>query len=173
MNWSPEFQFLKKQNQIETCFQSFFSLLNIFKESRTCHYRGPEQCKLWKRLLKCKHVYFISVGLKFPLGWLTLNSKPYAEVANFELKSYPKGWEVWPQIFIFDQSPHPIPWSPLTHFMTCHMSIKNCQILRTLFWMNYKKRDDQNTSSLSNFRCLNKWKNFLLMFYKTQFNRFR
>jgi len=29
------------------------------------------------------------------------------KVGNFELKSYPKSWEVWPQIFIFDQSPHP------------------------------------------------------------------
>ena len=32
------------------------------------------------------------------------------KVGNFELKSYPKSWEVWPPIFVFDQSPHPIPW---------------------------------------------------------------
>ena len=90
----------------------FFSILNIFKESRTCHYHGPDQRELWKRLVKCKHIFFTSVGLKFPLWWVTLNSKPDPRVGTFELKSYPKGWEVLPQIFDFDQSPHPIPWSP-------------------------------------------------------------
>ena len=38
-------------------------------------------------------------------------SQSYPEAGNFELKSYPN-WEVWPQIFVSDQSPHPIPWSP-------------------------------------------------------------
>ena len=72
VNSSPEFQLLKKQNQIETCFWGFFSILNIFKESRIRHYRGPEQRELWKRLVKCKHIFFTSVRLKFLLCWVTL-----------------------------------------------------------------------------------------------------
>ena len=73
------------------------SIVNLFKDRRARHYRGPEQRQLWSRVW-CKHIFFTSFGLKFPLSWVTLNSKPYPEMGNFELRSYPKGWEVWPHI---------------------------------------------------------------------------
>ena len=82
------------------------SIVNLFKERRARHYRGPEQHQLWSRVW-CKHIFFTLFGLKFPLWWVTLNSKPYSEMGNFELQSYPMGWEVWPQIFVFDWSKFP------------------------------------------------------------------
>ena len=39
----------------------------------------------------CKHIFFSSDGLKFSVWWVTVNSKPFPKVGNFELKSYPKG----------------------------------------------------------------------------------
>ena len=53
------------------------------------------------------HILYLS-----PIEISSLVDNFQLKVGKFELKSYPKSWEVWLQIFIFDQSPHPIPWSP-------------------------------------------------------------
>ena len=76
------------------------SILFFFKENKACHNHRPEQYELWKRLVKCKHIIIL---------YLSRMEIPTLVVGNFELKSYPKGWEVWPQIFVFDLSPHRIP----------------------------------------------------------------
>ena len=53
------------------------------------------------------HILYLS-----PIEISSLVDNFQLKVGKFELKSYPKSWEVWLQIFIFDQSPHPIPWAP-------------------------------------------------------------
>ena len=91
-------------------------LLNKFYKQRAelPHCLSMEQHNL-RSLEKCKYIFFTSDGLKFSVWWVTLTSKPLPRVGNFELKSYPKGEEVWLQIFVSDLSPHPIPWTPPGH----------------------------------------------------------
>ena len=49
------------------------------------------------------HILYLS-----PIEISSLVGNFELKVGNFEPKSYPKGWEAWPTIFVFDQSPHPI-----------------------------------------------------------------
>ena len=51
---------------------------------------------------------------------------------NCFIKSAPKIRQIFPNLFC-KKKPDIQIISGLTHFMTCHMSIKNCQILRALF----------------------------------------
>ena len=59
-----------------------------------------------------------SVRLKFPLWWVTLNLKPYPKVGTFELKSYLKGWKVWPHDICFWSKSPPYPMAPLPSGIT-------------------------------------------------------
>ena len=47
-----------------------------------------------------------------------MNSKGGPKLVNFELNSYPKGWEVWLQIVVSDQSTHLIPSIAAVHVVT-------------------------------------------------------
>ena len=109
-------------------------LLSIFKESRARHYRGLVQCELWKRLVKCKHIFFTSVGLKFPLWWVTWNSKHYPEEGNLEWKSYPNGWEV---CFWSKYQPYPVVAPPPTPPPPLGYKIDSCITRLLNFWLSF------------------------------------
>ena len=112
-NSSPEFKLLKKTIKLKLVFEVLLVYEIYLKRAELATTVD------WSSASFSMQAHIItSVRLKFPLWWVTLNLKPYPKVGTFELKSYLKGWKVWPHdIFFWSKSP-PYPMAPLPSGIT-------------------------------------------------------
>ena len=96
-NSSAECKLLEKTKSNWSLFLQYISIKIFYiKRAEPPHCLSLEQHDQWKSLVKCKHIFFTSDGLKFSVWWVTLNSKPFPKVRNFEY------WNLIPRVRKFD-----------------------------------------------------------------------